>query len=99
MCNRYATWAIMPDLDGVDVYPVGALAAWQHRRIRLHPLRQERRYLLHQLRQHNWRAIRNHFNGYLAEVDSPPWLITRCGHGWTKQRAINDLIRHMTENR
>lgn len=83
-------------IDGIDVYPVGWLAAWQHRRMP-GKLRSQWRYTVHRLRQRDWNALRNSFNGYLAEVDSPPWPIARCGHGWTKKRAINDLMRHMTE--
>lgn len=39
---------------------------------------------------------RNSWNGYLAEpcADIP---ILRCGHGWTKRRALADLRRHLAE--
>jgi hypothetical protein len=75
----------------IDVYPVGLLEAWQHRRIP-GKLRSWRRYLVRQMRAGNWRAVRNSFNGYLAEADGS-WGATRCGHGWTKQRATDDLLR------
>ncbi|MGB0971695.1 MAG: hypothetical protein ACPGVG_12140 [Mycobacterium sp.] len=80
-------------MSNIDVYPVGVLEAWQHRRIPGR-LRREGRHLTYQLRRRNWRAIHNSFNGYLAEPDS--WVFaTRCGTGWTKRRALNDLRRHM----
>lgn len=81
------------DHHPIDVYPVGVLAAWKHRRMR-GKLRYERRYLIDCLRQRKWRAIRMAFGGYHAEVDST-WRATRCGHGWTKKRAVADLHRHL----
>ncbi len=78
-------------MSGIDVYPVGLFEAWQHRHIP-GKLRQWRRYVIFQLRAKNWRAIRNSFNGYLAELDSPH-PVSRCGHGWTKRRAVSDLMR------
>jgi hypothetical protein len=57
-------------------------------------LRQELRYMLRQTRVRNWRAVKNTFNGYLAEHES---LGRRCGTGWTKRRAIRDLYRHLAE--
>lgn len=75
----------------IDVYPVGVLEAWQHRRIP-GKLGQCWRYLLYQARRRNWRAIRNSFGGYHAELSASEYA-TRCGHGWTKRRAMTDLIR------
>jgi hypothetical protein len=41
----------------------------------------------------SWRT-RGYWNGYLAEpVTRGGWQ--RCGHGWTKRRALKDLERHM----
>lgn len=81
--------------DGIDVYPVGVLAAWQHRRMP-GKIRYELRYLRERFAKREWRAIRMSFGGYHAEIDSP-WLLKRCGHGWTKRRAVNDLMRHMAD--
>jgi hypothetical protein len=85
----------------VDVYRVGVLAAlyrdWRMvtvvRRRPVH-LAQEVRYLLRQAKAHNWRAIRNSFNGFLAEHR---YAGTRCGHAWTRKRALADLRRHLDQ--
>lgn len=45
-------------------------------------------------RARSWRTVRNSFNGYLAEHE---YAGTRCGHGWTKGRALRDLRRHLAE--
>jgi hypothetical protein len=80
------------------VYPVGVLASMLRIRraitvrelagkragIIRHEIRKERWYLAHQLRKRNWRAVRNSFNGYLAEHDGHPH---NCGSGWTKRAA------------
>lgn len=77
----------------VDVYPVGWLAARKNRR-----MWSEFRYLRERVMDGNWRAIHNTFNGYLAEpVGDWPVIWYRCGHGWTKRRAVNDLFRHMAD--
>ena len=81
----------------VDVYPVGWLAAWLERRMGT-SLLGEFRYFRSQVRNKNWRALHNTFNGYLAEpVGDWPVLWHRCGHGWTKRRAVRDLFRHMAD--
>lgn len=76
-----------------DVYPVGVLytlksAARAVRRGRWESARREFRkewsYIKHQVTARNWRAIRNSFNGYLAEHDGHPH---NCGRGWTKRAA------------
>lgn len=74
----------------VDIYPVGLLHDWQHRKMR--PLRRALRYPFRQARRGNWRAVHNYFNGYLAEHQSAG---RRCGHGWTKRRAYRDLVAHL----
>lgn len=74
----------------IDVYPVGVLEAWKQRRMPNYA-----RYLKFQLRKRNWRAIRNAFNGYLAEPRDWPEGLTRCGSGWTKRRALDDLERRI----
>src|SRR5688572_25692298 len=45
-----------------DVYPVGWLEAWKKGR-----LKSEWRHVVYWARRRNWRAVRNTFNGYLAE--------------------------------
>lgn len=84
----------------IDVYPVGWLAAlrfaWRAARSgRAAPayrrLRQQWRYTRRCIRLRKWRAVRNSLNGYLAEHE----LGRRCGHGWTRRRAVRDLRRHL----
>jgi len=76
-------------VSAIDVYPVGLFRDVKHRRFR-----SGLRYLRDQARGRNWRAVGNYFNGFLAEH---PTLGTRCGHGWTKRRALADLHRHIRE--
>jgi hypothetical protein len=82
---------------GADVYPVGAL--------------EDLLFLIATIRvdsTHSWHAVRKlitgmrrgwrkggYWNGYLAEplLADPAW--TRCGHGWTRHRALCDLDRHI----
>lgn len=49
------------------------------------------------LRARNWRALKNAFNGYLAEpYEFPPGDYRRCcGTGWTKARALRSLGRRL----
>lgn len=58
------------------------------------------------IRNRDWRKLGYSFNGYLAEpgwlpngfFPDDPWpLWTRCGHGWTRRRALRDLARHLAE--
>ena len=90
---------------GADMYPVGVLSDWQQflrrrqhegTRKALRRLRYDLRFITRWARQGNWRAVRNSFNGYLAEH---PTAGTRCGHGWTKTRALRDLERHLAGGR
>lgn len=76
------------EIDALDVYPVGLLMDWKHRKVR--PLRRALRYPLRQARAHNWRAVRNYFNGYLAEHDGHPH---NAGRGWTKRAAVRRVNR------
>lgn len=90
----------------IDVYPVGVLADLLRLRNALHRrhpkairwalgrLRSQARYITRQARRGNWRAVRNAFNGYLAEHRT---LGTRCGKGWTRRRALLDLYRHLVQ--
>lgn len=94
--------------DLVDVYPVGVLApllfirnAARRRhsggvRFGLRRLRGEARYITARARDGNWRAVKNCFNGYLAEPRKWPedGSLRRCGSGWTKKRAMRSLYRH-----
>lgn len=76
----------------VDVYPVGWLSAWKHRKLH---------YFWHttveRIRRRAWRALRMSLNGYLAEPRVFPHGVHRCGHGWTRRRALRDLRRLMRE--
>jgi hypothetical protein len=91
---------------GVDVYAVGVLSALQraYRSCRAGrwsagraELRSSVRYLGYQARRGEWRAVRQSFNGYLAEpAEFPPGdYRRRCGSGWTKRRALRSLDRHL----
>ena len=73
-----------------DIYPVGLLHDWQLRHVR--PLRRALRYPLRQASAGNWRAVRNYFNGYLAEYRGGGF---NAGHGWTQDRALRRLKREM----
>ncbi|MFC8832326.1 hypothetical protein ACFT8V_03890 [Streptomyces griseoincarnatus] len=82
----------------IVIYPVGLLAHWQHfihnpdRKAARRRFRLDLRYPFRQARARNWRAVKNYFNGYLAEHAT---LGTRCGTGWTRGRAYRDLARHL----
>jgi hypothetical protein len=76
----------------IIVYPVGLFSDLKRRR-----LRSGIRYLWYQARRGKWRAVGNYFNGYLAEVQYSSMHHYRCGHGWTKRRALSDLGRHLGE--
>jgi hypothetical protein len=78
---------------GVDIYAVGALADLRDAVHAPRAARREaRRRLLRSLTT-SWRH-RSYWNGYLAEplLDDGSW--TRCGHGWTRGRAWDDLQLH-----
>lgn len=54
-------------------------------------VRKEWRYITgYCLKGRRWRALRNTFNGYLAEHDNHPH---NCGRGWTKRAAIRRVNR------
>ncbi|QDK01957.1 hypothetical protein SEA_VIBAKI_77 [Arthrobacter phage Vibaki] len=77
----------------ISTYPVGLLRDLKQRR----KLRTGFGYLRYQIERRNWRAVRNYFNGYLAEWHYPPegMLHHRCGKGWTRRAALRDLGRHI----
>jgi hypothetical protein len=72
--------------------------AWRIARARA-SLRYIRRTLVRQVRARNWRALKNTFNGYLAEPrEFPPGdYRRRCGTGWTKARALRSLARRLPD--
>jgi len=91
----------------VDIYDVGWLAAIRyarrvltapelrgHRAEALWRLRSEWRYTVDAIRQHNWRRVKNSFNGWMAEPTPFPNGVKRCGTGWTRSRAMRSLRRH-----
>jgi hypothetical protein len=93
----------------ISVYPVGVLScllqavrALRHGRPDLarQQVRIEARYLRGQTQRKNWRAVRQSFNGYLAEIDYPPTGLnfTRCGTGWTRRRAVRSLGQRLAED-
>lgn len=77
----------------IATYPVGLLHDIRNGR----KFRTMRGYLLYQIERKNWRAVRNYFNGYLAEWHYPPdgVLIHRCGKGWTRKKAVRRLGIHI----
>jgi hypothetical protein len=89
-------------VNEIDIYAVGLLRDLQMFVHSPQSLRRRWRSLRYRIvrgvfdriRQRKWRALRNYFNGYLAEHQSRG---TRCGHGWTRGRAYNDLMRHLKE--
>lgn len=98
--------------DGTDTYPVGVLHTLQRiarvltvRSELLHGKRlglaksfalSEARYLRTQIKAHNWRAVRNSFNGYLAEHQHGGH---NAGRGWTKRTAERRVASICAENR
>lgn len=85
----------MSERTRISVYPVGLLADVKHRKITY-----GLRYVRDRATERNWRAVRNYFNGYLAEVDCPPAGLrhTRCGRGWTRRAALSSLGRHLGDD-
>lgn len=92
----------------VDVYPVGVLSEvrrmisyWRHpppvgnRRAAASSLRWMWRGISRKVRDRKWRELKSYFNGYLAEPTPWPADVTRCGSGWTRQRALRSLRRQV----
>ena len=73
----------------MDVYPVGLF--WE---VRTYGWRKgwakSRRFVVLQAKAGNWRAVRNHFNGYLAEHGHAGH---NAGRGWTRRAAIRRAAR------
>lgn len=67
-------------------------------RIRRRVIRNETGRIIRNTRRYigarDWRALRNSLNGYLAEPRTFPTHMRRCGHGWTRRRALHDLNQH-----
>jgi hypothetical protein len=86
-------------MTDTDIYPVGLFHDVQQFRRGVHQphalqrLRYDLRYPLRQARAGHWRAVKNYFNGYLAEPPEFPPGVTRCGSGWTRKRALSDYER------
>lgn len=70
--------------------------AWRVNRARA-SLRHIRQTVVRHVRARNWRALKNTFNGYLAEpFEFPPGdYRRRCGTGWTKAGALRSLDRRL----
>ena len=83
------------DEHGIGTYPVGLLSDIKRRRVRLGI----KNYLIPQIKRRNWRAVRNYFNGYLAEWHYPPegFVHGRCGTGWTRRAALRSLGRNIVK--
>jgi len=88
----------------IDIYRVGLLYAlhFDLRAFRIgipgHRFpgrtRRELRRVIRCLRARKWRDAKNSFNGWLAEH---AFAGTRCGTGWTRNRALRDLRRHLDQ--
>ncbi len=74
-------------MDNVDIYPVGLFHDWKNKRVR-----QGLKRVLRHIKRGEFRNAKNYFNGYLAEHE---FKGTRCGTGWTKRRAMKDLVHHL----
>jgi hypothetical protein len=86
------------DPANVDIYSVGLLHDLTHfvhgidRRSACRAFRNRLRYPIGEARRGNWRAVKNYFNGYLAEADDMTG-VPRCGTGWTRGRAYRSLLK------
>lgn len=82
----------MSGLEGIETYEVGLLLDFRRGR-----LRAGLRYLARQVKRREWRAVRNYFNGYLAEWHYPPLGVKhyKCGRGWTRRAARRRLGKHL----
>lgn len=59
-------------------------------------------YIRKLIRDGKWNSVANSFNGYLAEWDYPPIdpryvQPQKCGHGWTRKRALRRLGKYVVE--
>lgn len=80
-------------MDEIDIYAVGYLEAIRlQRRGMRGRVKSEFKRSLYWLRRREFRAVRNQFNGYLAEVTQGG---LSAGRGWTKAAATRRLVRLM----
>lgn len=79
-------------MSAVDVYRVGIFDHVHHHGWR-EGVRREWRFLRTVTAERNWRAVKNSFNGWLAEPTPWPDGLNRCGSGWTRRRAVASLRR------
>lgn len=56
----------------------------------------EIKHIARSARRGDWRRVRQSFHGWHAEHE---YAATRCGIGWTRQRALADLRRHLDGGR
>lgn len=86
---------MIPEESHISTYPVGVLQMLLGRR----PAKSTFGYIAYQIKARNWRAVRNSFNGYLAEWHYPPegMIVHRAGKGWTRRAAIRRLGIHIAE--
>lgn len=75
-----------------DVYPVGLFADWKHGYLR-YGLQY---HLIRHVHRRNWRAVRNYFNGFLAEHEGHSHS---AGKGWTRRSATRRAQRLCEESR
>jgi len=81
-----------------DVYAVGVLAdlrQFRDNRLAL-PLGRRLKTLRYSFFRLGTLTRRSAWNGFLAEPRDMTGL-RRCGHGWTRHRALRDLERHIHE--
>lgn len=83
---------------GIETYPVGFFSDLRRARTEwrlFHRRRGALRLLVRNVRS-SWRR-RAYWNGYLAEWHFPPIGMkhSRCGHGWTRRRALASLGAHL----
>lgn len=83
------------DEYGIGTYPVGVLADFKHKH-----LRRGLWYVWRQAKEGHWKAVRNSFNGYLAEWHYLPEgvVMSKCGHGWTRKRARRRLGKYLVRD-
>ena len=84
------------EIQGIETYRVGLFSDIKRKRV----LRGLKGYLIPQIKRKNWRAVRNYFNGYLAEWHYCPEGVvhSKCGKGWTRRAALRSLGRHLVES-
>ena len=85
--SKFKVFELGGTMNNVIVYPVGLFSDWKRKRVR-HGMKR----VFSNLSRAELRNVKNYFNGYLAEHE---FKGTRCGTGWTKRRAMKDLIHHL----